>query len=170
MRFDPMRYPASADGERTELDDGEPYTGNDIGWIDPRALDEDGELLSPRELEARDGELAWPDRFSRATDRNFETELGPIGYSGQYMQSPTPGSGNIFKREYWQDYIVPTEGSRKGRFPDMDIILVSVDSAFTESLWLSSCTASNGLSPTRSPRRRATGKTRGWSGRSPWRS
>jgi hypothetical protein len=28
-----------------------------IGWIDPRALDDDGELLSPRELEARQDEL-----------------------------------------------------------------------------------------------------------------
>jgi hypothetical protein len=79
-------------------------------------------------MEARDGELAWPDRFSRQKDREFETELGPIAYAGQYQQSPTPRSGNIFKREYWQDYIVPPSG----KFPDMEMVLVSVDSAFTE--------------------------------------
>jgi hypothetical protein len=54
MRFEPMIYPASADGERTEdPETGEPFTGNEIGWIDPRALDEDGELLSPRETPRR---------------------------------------------------------------------------------------------------------------------
>jgi hypothetical protein len=132
MRFDPMRYPASPDVEITEFEDGEPYTGNDIGWIDPRALDEDGEVLSPQEMAERDGELAWEDRFSKKTDRTFEIELGPIGYSGQYQQSPTPRSGNIFKREYWQDYFVPTSGPQKGKFPQLEIVIVSVDSAFTE--------------------------------------
>jgi hypothetical protein len=49
-----MIYPASTDGERTEdPETGEPFTGNEIGWIDPRALDEDGELLSPRETPRR---------------------------------------------------------------------------------------------------------------------
>jgi hypothetical protein len=42
-----------ADGERTEYDEDEPYEGNDIGWIDPRATDQDGEILTPRELEGR---------------------------------------------------------------------------------------------------------------------
>jgi hypothetical protein len=59
MYFDPLRYPASEDGERTEAPEtGEPFTGNEIGWIDPRALDEDGEVLSPRGMAAREGALA----------------------------------------------------------------------------------------------------------------
>jgi hypothetical protein len=42
MYFDPLRYPASADGERTEdPETGEPFDRNEIGWIDPRAVDED---------------------------------------------------------------------------------------------------------------------------------
>jgi hypothetical protein len=57
MRFEPMAYPASADGERTEdPETGEPFTGNQIGWIDPRALNEDGEVLSPREMAQFEGE------------------------------------------------------------------------------------------------------------------
>jgi hypothetical protein len=52
--------------------------------------------------------------------------------SGQYMQAPTPRKGGIFKREYWQPYVVPTTGARKGMWPDFDFIVVSVDSAFTE--------------------------------------
>jgi hypothetical protein len=38
MYFDPLRYPASADGEATEdPETGETFSGNQIGWIDPRA-------------------------------------------------------------------------------------------------------------------------------------
>jgi hypothetical protein len=44
-------YPASADDERTEdPETGEPFEGNELGWIDPRALDAEGNLLSPREM------------------------------------------------------------------------------------------------------------------------
>jgi hypothetical protein len=39
-----------------------------------------------------------------------------------------PRKGGIIKREYWQDWI-PT---RDGKFPDMDFVCVSVDTAFTE--------------------------------------
>jgi hypothetical protein len=36
MYFDLLRYPAIADGERTEAPEtGEPFEGNEIGWIDP---------------------------------------------------------------------------------------------------------------------------------------
>jgi hypothetical protein len=58
MRFEPLIYPVSADGLRVEdPETGEPFDGNDIGWIDPRALDEDGDLLSPQEMAQYDGEL-----------------------------------------------------------------------------------------------------------------
>ena len=132
MRFDPLRYPSSVDGLRTEFDDGAAYTGNDLGWIDPRAVDDDGVVLPPQLLATREGVLAWPARFPREMDRKFETELGPIAYAGQYQQSPTPRKGNIFKREYWQEYVVPRDGPRKDKFPDMEMVIVSLDSAFTE--------------------------------------
>jgi hypothetical protein len=48
----------------------------DRGWIDPRALDEHGEVLSPQEMAQFDGDLAWPERFDRAFDRNTEYEVG----------------------------------------------------------------------------------------------
>jgi hypothetical protein len=56
----------------------------------------------------------------------------PVCLAGQYQQSPTPRKGGIFKREYWQPYVPPVTGSRKGMWPDFDFIVVSVDSAFTE--------------------------------------
>jgi hypothetical protein len=108
MYFDPLRYPSSADGMATE----DPETGeaNDIGWTDPRALDAEQEVLSPRALDARANTLAWPERFSARQVKDFEFELGPYAFAGQYQQSPEPRKGGIFKREYWQCYEVPTEG------------------------------------------------------------
>jgi hypothetical protein len=57
---------------------------------------------------------------------------GQYAFAGQYQQSPTPRKGGIFKREYWQPYVVPSSGSRKGMWPDFDVVVVSVDTAFTE--------------------------------------
>jgi hypothetical protein len=60
MRFEPMVYPVSADGLRiADPETDEPFTGNDIGWIDPRALDENQELLSPQEMCTTGG--VWTD-------------------------------------------------------------------------------------------------------------
>lgn len=89
-------------------------------------------MLSPRQLAQRDGMLAWPKRFPRARVKEYEYELGQYAFAGQYQQSPVPRKGGIFKREYWQPYIVPTDGKSTGKWPAFDFILVSVDSAFTE--------------------------------------
>jgi hypothetical protein len=72
--------------------------------------------------------LAWPQRFDRKFDRDMAFEIGDYGYASQYQQSPVPRKGGILKREYWQDYIVPPSG----KFPTMEYVLVSVDTAFTE--------------------------------------
>lgn len=129
MRFEPMVYPVSADGLRVEdPETGEPFTGNELGWIDPRALDGDQNLLSPQEMAQYEGMLAWPERFDVIGDRAMEYEVGSFAYAGQYQQSPVPRKGGILKREYWMDYL-PT---RDGKFPDFDFVCVSVDTAFTE--------------------------------------
>jgi predicted phage terminase large subunit-like protein len=133
MYFEPLRYPASTDGERTEdPETGEPFEGNDLGWIDPRALDDDGNVVAPDELQERDGELAWPARFPPKVVVGLQSELGPYAYSGQYQQAPVPRKGGIFSLDYWQDYDVPERGPSKGKFPDMEFVLVSVDTSFTE--------------------------------------
>jgi hypothetical protein len=64
--------------------------------------------------------------------KEYEYELGQYAFAGQYQQSPVPRKGGIFKREYWQPYVPPATGSNKGKWPDFDFIVVSVDSAFTE--------------------------------------
>jgi hypothetical protein len=37
--------------------------------IDPRALDENENLLSPQEMAQYEGELAWPERFDHEHDK-----------------------------------------------------------------------------------------------------
>jgi hypothetical protein len=72
MYFDPLRYPASDDGLRTEdPETGEEFGGNQIGWVDPQAQDADGNMLLPRELAELEGEPAWPDRYSDEQIKGF---------------------------------------------------------------------------------------------------
>jgi hypothetical protein len=90
---------------------------------DPRALDNDNNVLSPRELAENENMLAWPERFPLARVREYEYELGQYAFAGQYQQSPVPRKGGIFKREYWQPYVVPSTGTRKGMWPDFDFVV-----------------------------------------------
>jgi hypothetical protein len=76
--------------------------------------------------------LAWPARFPPNVVVGLQTELGPYAYSGQYQQAPVPRKGGIFSLDYWQDYDVPERGPTRGKFPDMEFVLVSVDTSFTE--------------------------------------
>lgn len=114
-----------------------------IGWTDPRGLDDDGQELMlfdeqghpyPRDNDAqiildgeRQGELAWPERFSAQVVATMQSDLGPFAYSGQYQQSPAPRAGGIFKKEWWQLW-----EPKDGKFPQFDYIVASLDSAFTE--------------------------------------
>jgi hypothetical protein len=105
-----------------------------IGWIDPRALNEDQEVMTPQEMAQYEGELAWEARFSLKWTKDMEYELGQYAFAGQYQQSPMPRKGGIIKREYWQFYVPPTEGRGKGAFPELDMVIVSLDvtGAFAE--------------------------------------
>lgn len=90
-----------------------------IGWTDPRE---------------NDGELAWPERFSRQSVEAIKTVLGPYGYSGQYQQSPAPRGGGIIKREYWQLWGNPEDADdpKFKKFPACAYVVASLDGAYTE--------------------------------------
>ena len=68
--------------------------GNQIGWIDPRASNEDGEALSPWELSENDGVLAWEARFPARCVKEFEYEhflrAGARRSGVGYGTAPTP--------------------------------------------------------------------------------
>ena len=113
-----------------------------IGWHDPRGLDDDGQPLveceddgaplardaeAARILDAREGELMWPERFGEQEVAAIEAGLGPYMASGRLQQSPQPKAGGIFQREWWQVW-----EPRDGKFPTLDFVIASLDGAFTE--------------------------------------
>jgi hypothetical protein len=82
-------------GERTEdPETGDVFLGNQIGWIDPRASNEDGEALSPWELSENDGVLAWEARSPARCVKEFEYEhflrAGARRSGVGYGTAPTP--------------------------------------------------------------------------------
>jgi predicted phage terminase large subunit-like protein len=56
-----------------------------IGWTDPRQ---------------QEGDLLWPERFSRATLEGLKRDLGTSGFAAQYQQTPVPSGGGQFKEEW----------------------------------------------------------------------
>lgn len=90
----------------------------------------------PREEE---GELLAPERYTQQSLDELKVRLGPFGAAGQLQQSPVPRGGGIIKSDWWQ--LWPPQGEQftaDGRplkplaYPEMDFILVSVDTALTE--------------------------------------
>lgn len=78
----------------------------------------------PREGE---GELLWEERFPPKVVTSLKKTLGPYGTAGQLQQSPEVKGGGIIKREWWQLWESPD-----GKFPRLDYILASADTAYTE--------------------------------------
>jgi predicted phage terminase large subunit-like protein len=94
-----------------EYDSGRHCTTS-IGWTDPRSVD---------------GELAWPERFSRQDLQTFKRN--PYLWSGQYQQMPVPRGGGLFKFDWFQSYPVPA--SKSYDFVPLYTV-ASLDTAFKE--------------------------------------
>lgn len=93
--------------------DSSRHCQTEIGWEDPRT---------------EDGELAWPERFSKRAVDMIKLDTGPYAYAGQYQQRPTPRGGNIFKDEWWGAYPLEVGASPPHRF---DLKIASLDPAYT---------------------------------------
>lgn len=72
--------------------------------------------------------LLDPKRLSREILDSFKNVLGTKGYTGQYLQTPAPDEGGIFKRE-WFDIIPATSVVRDSTNNPIHFIL---DTAYTE--------------------------------------
>jgi hypothetical protein len=107
MYFDPLRYPSSADGERTEdQETGEPFRGQRDRMDRPAGSGRGRRhFVTPPA-----GSIRRRAGMARALQQAMEYELGQYAFAGQYQQSPTPRKGGIFKREYWQYYVVGAAG------------------------------------------------------------
>jgi len=102
MRYEPTRHCVTVIGTN--------HVGEEIIWEDPRT---------------EEGELAWPERFAKESVDALEHAKGPYAWAGQYQQTPEPRGGAIIKREWWQPW-------SQNNYPQMDFILASLDSAYTE--------------------------------------
>lgn len=81
-----------------------------IGWEDPRV---------------DDGELLFPELFTRAVLEEAKRDLGSTDYAGQHQQRPAPAEGGIIKRAWLRYY---------DRLPPrFDQVIQSWDMAFKES-------------------------------------
>jgi predicted phage terminase large subunit-like protein len=79
---------------------------------DPHALDETKRCIlhkqnlkwnpDPRDPRKVEGDLLWPAVFTEEKVRQLEADLLEYGVSGQLQQRPSPGSGGLFKREWFQ--------------------------------------------------------------------
>jgi len=110
-----------------------------IGWHDPRGLDDSGEPLvaisedgerlavdveAQIELDRREGELLWPDRFGEEEVIILEKQLGPWAAAGQLQQRPEPKGGGVIKREWWKSW-------DSNIYPNMDLVIATLDTAYT---------------------------------------
>jgi predicted phage terminase large subunit-like protein len=118
LEYDHLMIPMEYDWYRQTNDDGSPQRTS-IGWYDPRWAE------TPEEC---DKTLAWPERFPPAVIEGTKHVVGPFAWASQYMQSPEPRGGGIFKREWWLTWAPPD-----GKFPEFEYIVASLDSAFTEN-------------------------------------
>lgn len=77
----------------------------------------------PRKVE---GQLLWPQRFSKITVENLKIRLGDYGTSGQLQQRPSPAGGGILKIKHYRlwPYDKP--------LPALDFVLQSYDTAYTD--------------------------------------
>lgn len=94
--------------------DAQRHCTTSVGWTDWRT---------------EDGELAWPERFSKRIVRDLKSTLGPYAYTGQYQQSPEPRGGGIFRREWWKLYEVD-DATRRPKYPPFYVV-ASLDPAYS---------------------------------------
>jgi len=75
--------------------------------------------------EVQSGDFLNPTLYDRKVMENDISEMGKTSFSCQYMQSPAPADGNIFKSHYWKFY------SNFNR--EYDKIFLSIDTASTKN-------------------------------------
>lgn len=56
-------------------------------WSDPRT---------------EEGQLLWPERFSKETLEGLKRDLGSMGFAAQYQQRPVPAGGGQFKKMWFR--------------------------------------------------------------------
>jgi predicted phage terminase large subunit-like protein len=85
-------------------------------------------------------ELLWPEQFPKSVVDNYEFELGPFSFAGQFMQQPVPRGGGIFKNEWFEAWPPldemgepPIGAIVNGRiiYPALEYVVAWLDTAHT---------------------------------------
>ncbi len=71
----------------------------------PARYEPDHPYVSVRDERTRDGQLLWPERFPDKAVAQLEADLGSYGSAGQLQQRPTPRSGGMFDRGWWNEIV-----------------------------------------------------------------
>jgi phage terminase large subunit-like protein len=82
-----------------------------------------------------EGELLFPARWARPEVENLKRDMDKWAWNGQYQQRPAPRGGGIFPYngwELWSRSVAVTYGRNESQFPDLDMIVGSLDSAYGE--------------------------------------
>lgn len=69
--------------------EGKRYAKTPLGFEDPRT---------------KEGDLLWPERFTKAALEKIKSKMHDAEYAGQFQQEPTPPGGGIFKWEWFNTY------------------------------------------------------------------
>jgi predicted phage terminase large subunit-like protein len=82
-----------------------------------------------------EGELLFPERFPREVVDRDKSAMGPWASSSQFQQAPSPRGGGLIKRDQfllYDDELARAQGKTDAsKYPDLDIIIASVDTAYT---------------------------------------
>jgi predicted phage terminase large subunit-like protein len=62
--------------------------------------------LGATDWRVTEGELLWPERWSDEALERLESSLGPYASAGQLQQRPSPKSGGLFQREWFESNLV----------------------------------------------------------------
>jgi predicted phage terminase large subunit-like protein len=82
-----------------------------------------------------EGELLFPERFPLEVVERDKAAMGPWASAAQFQQSPSPRGGGLIKRDQfmlYDDALAQEQGKPDAsKYPDLDIIIASVDTAYT---------------------------------------
>lgn len=85
-----------------------------------------GEIKVFNDPRKTEGQLLWPERFSRLTVEKLKQSLGEYGASGQLQQRPSPAGGGILKTKHLQLW------PHGKALPHLEYVLQSYDTAYTD--------------------------------------
>jgi len=87
------------------------------------------------DIRTEDKELLAPDRFPPSAVAELKNSMTAYSWAGQYQQRPMPRGGGMFPYnswEFWDKELAVKYGKNEDQFPDMELVIGSVDTAFTE--------------------------------------